>query len=73
VVTAITVQDTLGVEGFQALDAEWVADQARCLLAACGPEAPKFKASDVTGTTYGSDFGLTDHTGRERTLADYGG
>src|SRR6516225_11751333 len=32
VVTAITVQDTLGVEGIQAVDAEWVADQARCLL-----------------------------------------
>jgi hydroxymethylpyrimidine/phosphomethylpyrimidine kinase len=32
VVTAITVQDTLGVEGVQAVDAEWVADQARCLL-----------------------------------------
>src|SRR5205823_11706811 len=32
VLTAITVQDTLGVEGTQALDAEWVADQARCLL-----------------------------------------
>jgi len=32
VVTAITVQDTRGVEGIQALDAEWVADQARALL-----------------------------------------
>lgn len=32
VVTAITVQDSLGVEGMQALEAEWVADQARCLL-----------------------------------------
>ena len=32
VVTAITVQDTLGVEAVLALDAEWVADQARCLL-----------------------------------------
>jgi hydroxymethylpyrimidine/phosphomethylpyrimidine kinase len=32
VVTAITVQDTLGVEAVQALDAEWVADQARCVL-----------------------------------------
>src|SRR4249920_3172029 len=32
VVTAITVQDTLGIEGVQVLDAEWVADQARCLL-----------------------------------------
>lgn len=32
VVTALTVQDTLGVEAVQALDADWVADQARCLL-----------------------------------------
>jgi hydroxymethylpyrimidine/phosphomethylpyrimidine kinase len=32
VLTAITVQDTLGVEGILALYAEWVADQARCLL-----------------------------------------
>lgn len=32
VLTAITVQDTAGVEGLQALDPEWVADQARCLL-----------------------------------------
>jgi hydroxymethylpyrimidine/phosphomethylpyrimidine kinase len=32
VLTAITVQDTIGIEGIMALDAEWVADQARCLL-----------------------------------------
>ena len=32
VVTAITVQDTAGVEGILAMDADWVADQARCLL-----------------------------------------
>ena len=32
VLTAITVQDTRGVEALLALDAEWVADQARCLL-----------------------------------------
>jgi hydroxymethylpyrimidine/phosphomethylpyrimidine kinase len=32
VVTALTVQDTAGVEGILAVDAEWVADQARCLL-----------------------------------------
>jgi hydroxymethylpyrimidine/phosphomethylpyrimidine kinase len=32
VLTAITVQDTMGVEAVQPLDAEWVADQARCLL-----------------------------------------
>ena len=32
VVTAITVQDTTGVEAVMALEAEWVSDQARCLL-----------------------------------------
>jgi hydroxymethylpyrimidine/phosphomethylpyrimidine kinase len=32
VITAITVQDTLGVEAVQPIDADWVADQARCLL-----------------------------------------
>lgn len=32
VLTAYTVQDTAGVEGVQALESEWVADQARCLL-----------------------------------------
>ena len=32
VVTAVTVQDTAGVESFLPLDAEWVTDQARCLL-----------------------------------------
>jgi hydroxymethylpyrimidine/phosphomethylpyrimidine kinase len=30
--TAVTVQDTLGVEQVLPLDAEWVADQARCVL-----------------------------------------
>lgn len=32
VVTAITVQDTVGVEDVMAVDADWVVDQARCLL-----------------------------------------
>ena len=32
VVTAITVQDTAGVEAVMPIDAEWVADQARALL-----------------------------------------
>lgn len=32
VVTGVTVQDTVGVEDILALDAEWVADQARCVL-----------------------------------------
>src|SRR5690242_6812768 len=32
VITALTVQDTLGIEGVLAIDADWVADQARALL-----------------------------------------
>jgi len=32
VVTAVTVQDTMGVDGISPLDAEWVSDQARCVL-----------------------------------------
>ena len=32
VVTAVTVQDTVGVEDMLPLDPEWVADQARCVL-----------------------------------------
>jgi hydroxymethylpyrimidine/phosphomethylpyrimidine kinase len=32
VITAITVQDTAGVESFYAIDPDWVADQARCIL-----------------------------------------
>jgi len=32
VVTALTVQDTFGVEDKLPIDAEWVADQARCVL-----------------------------------------
>src|SRR6266705_1271379 len=32
VITAITVQDTAGVENLQAVDSEWVVDQARLVL-----------------------------------------
>jgi protein SCO1/2 len=46
---------------------------AVALLAGCGQDAPKFRASDVTGTTYGRDFRLTDHTGKARSLADFRG
>ncbi len=42
-------------------------------LAACGREGPQFKTSDVTGSGFGRDFALTDHTGRARTLADFRG
>jgi protein SCO1 len=46
---------------------------ATLVVAGCAPDAPKFLASDVTGTTYGRDFHLTDHNGKPRTLADYRG
>jgi hydroxymethylpyrimidine/phosphomethylpyrimidine kinase len=32
VVTAITVQDTMGVDDMLAMEADWIADQARCVL-----------------------------------------
>ena len=32
VVTAVTVQDTMGVDDVNPIEAEWVAEQARCVL-----------------------------------------
>jgi len=32
VITGLTIQDTIGVEAISATEAEWVADQARCVL-----------------------------------------
>ena len=32
VVTAVTIQDTIGVDDLSPIDAEWVADQGRCVL-----------------------------------------
>ncbi|MEO8101429.1 MAG: SCO family protein [Betaproteobacteria bacterium] len=43
------------------------------LLVACESK-PVFNALDITGIQgYGSDFRLTDHTGKPRTLADFRG
>jgi protein SCO1/2 len=42
-------------------------------LAACAPSAPKFLASDVTGSAFGQDFSLPDQNGKERSLADFRG
>ncbi|MBS0319258.1 MAG: SCO family protein [Proteobacteria bacterium] len=42
-------------------------------LAACGPQAPTFMGSDVTGADVGHDFSLTDFNGKRRTLADFRG
>jgi protein SCO1/2 len=39
----------------------------------CAPEGPRFKSSDITGSSFGRDFALTDHTGKPRTLADFRG
>ena len=42
-------------------------------LAGCGRDGPKFRSSDVTGSSFGREFALTDHTGKARTLADFRG
>jgi len=42
-------------------------------VTACGPEGPRFQASDVTGAAFGHDFKLTDQNGKPRTLADFRG
>jgi len=42
-------------------------------VSACSPDGPKFKASDVTGASFGHDFALTDPAGKTRTLADFRG
>jgi len=42
-------------------------------LSACSREGPSFRTSDVTGSSFGRDFTLTDHTGKTRTLADFRG
>ena len=46
---------------------------AALVLAGCGPQGPKFQASDVTGAPFGRDFALTDHNGKPRALADFRG
>jgi len=42
-------------------------------LAACSPEGPKFKSTDVTGADFGRELALTGHDGKPRTLADFRG
>lgn len=42
-------------------------------LAACGPPAPRFKSTDVTGASFGRELALTDHAGIPRTLSDFRG
>jgi protein SCO1/2 len=43
------------------------------LLAACSPEGPKFRSTDITGAEFGKELALTGHDGKPRTLADFRG
>lgn len=43
------------------------------VLAGCEPRAPAFNHVDITGADYARDFSLTDHRGKERSLADFRG
>lgn len=43
------------------------------LLAACGKSTEKFNNTDITGLDYAQGFSLTDHHGKQRTLADFRG
>ena len=46
------------------------------VLAGCGgsgPEATKFKLTDITSVGFGKELNLTDHNGKPRTLADFRG
>ena len=43
------------------------------LLAACSPDAPKFRGTDITGADFGKELALTGHDGKPRTLADFRG
>ena len=45
-----------------------------CLLAfACSREAPAFRATDLTGATFGRQLSLPDHNGQLRSLSDFNG
>lgn len=45
-----------------------------CLLAfACSREAPVFRATDLTGATFGRQLTLSDHNGQLRSLSDFRG
>jgi protein SCO1/2 len=46
---------------------------AALILAACGPQGPKFTATDVSGASFARDFSLVDAAGKTRTLGDFHG
>ncbi|HMV00948.1 MAG TPA: SCO family protein [Rhodocyclaceae bacterium] len=42
-------------------------------LVGCQPEPPAFRATDISGGTFGKRLDLTDHDGRSRSLEDFRG
>jgi protein SCO1/2 len=46
---------------------------AAFVFAACSPEAPKFRSTDISGADFGRELALTGHDGKPRTLADFRG
>ena len=42
-------------------------------LAACSPQAPTFRSTDITGADFGRELALPGHDGRPHTLADFRG
>jgi protein SCO1/2 len=42
-------------------------------LAACTPEGPKFRSTDVTGADFGRTLALTGHDGKPHSLEEYRG
>jgi hydroxymethylpyrimidine/phosphomethylpyrimidine kinase len=48
VVTAITIQDSMGVDEVQPIDGEWVAAQARCILEDMPPSPLSPKSFPIT-------------------------
>jgi protein SCO1/2 len=42
-------------------------------VAACSPQAPKFRSTDITGSSFGRELALNGHDGKPRTLADFRG
>lgn len=43
------------------------------LLAACAPEGPKFRSTDVTGADFGRSLALTGHDGKPHALTEFRG
>jgi protein SCO1/2 len=43
------------------------------VLAACSPEAPKFRSTDITGADFGKELALTGQDGKPRSLGDFRG